>query len=87
MSRQINEIRIVENLKAAMLTKLRKNSNKAGWWNEDNDRLFLRALDEMMELRNELRNGSRYQDVLLECADVANIMAMIADNVQGDQKE
>jgi NTP pyrophosphatase (non-canonical NTP hydrolase) len=83
-----DERRIVRRLSKAMLVKLRKNSHKRNWKTESVHYLFRRAFEEMWELRAELLSFPVDRDkVLYECADVANIVAMIADKVKHDSRK
>jgi len=62
-----------------MLKKLLQNGHKAHWSTVDCDYLFDRLIEELEELK-AARSGS-VNDIVSECADVANFAMMIADNV------
>ena len=85
MSVHNEEKRIVEQLSAAMLTKLALNRHKPNWAGENNDRLLELARDKLSDLALALYAG-RTDDAMMECADAANYLAMIADNALGDAR-
>lgn len=61
--------------------KLAANNNKAHWSEESNARLFSLMMHEMLELIKSYRN-MEYENVISECADVANFAYMVADNAR-----
>ena len=77
------EKRIVEQLSAFMLTRLALNRHRPIWASVPNDRLCKLLHDNLSDLALSLYAG-RTEDVLTECADAANYLAMIADNALGD---
>ena len=74
-----------------MLLKLRLNSHKAHWKTVDEQYLHDRAGEELFELfdalneweahRGDIHEAELAKAVQLECADVANFVMMISDNV------
>lgn len=87
MSTEADEQRIVHDLSVVMLGKLRANRHKP-YWNADcgptAEEMFRLAMKEMEELRDALNDPEGLQNpakIVLECADVANILAMIVDIV------
>lgn len=64
-----------------MEQKLRANDHKGGWEDDYLDALFKRLLEEVEELRREVkeRNGLSIID---EAVDVANFCMMLADRVR-----
>jgi len=72
-----------------MESKLKENDHKGGWEYISTRRLLSLALDEVGELTGEILRGYKKEispeRVILECADVANYMMMIADNVRGER--
>lgn len=62
-----------------MRAKLRANSHKEHWGDTDAARLWDRAHDELSELPDAIECGTP-QEIIAECADVANFVMMIADN-------
>jgi len=68
-----------------MHAKLRKNRHKAHWSTVSQAYLFARVDEEMRELAHALLSGSP-DEIINECADVANFAMMIADNARGDKK-
>lgn len=80
------EVLIVSELMPAMLKKLAVNREKKGHWaNEDIRFLLKRLREEVDELAQALDDGSS-EEVRLECADVANISAMIAYKAKRGQR-
>lgn len=68
---------LVENLAVLMRGKLRANGRKPGWGQADKGDLLAILEQEMVELRSAIHCG-KPAEVALECADVANMVAMIA---------
>lgn len=65
-----------------MKFKLHKNRHKGfSYRKESADVLFSQLIKECQELRKEITKRSR-QDIISECADVANFAMMIADNAR-----
>lgn len=80
MSDRRQEGQLVSRFAAWMLVKLRQNAHKVHWSKQSNEELLELLKGEVAELEAALANEG-YAAVRLECADVANIAAMIADNV------
>ena len=78
MSVHYEEKRIVEQLSAAMMTKLALNRYKTPWLGKKPDRLLELAREKLSGLALALYGG-RNRDAVMECADAANYLAMIAD--------
>ena len=78
MSVHNEEKRIVEQLSAAMMTKLAVNRHKPIWTTAMETRLLELCHSELEELKLALQTGHN-REVLEECADAANYLAMIAD--------
>lgn len=64
-----------------MEEKLAANDNKIHWSKESNARLLSLMMHEMLELLESHRN-MEYENVIKECADVANFAYMVADNIR-----
>lgn len=62
-----------------MAVKLLNNRHKAHWSEADTGYLLDRLVQEVMELRQAI-DMETAEDVINECADVANFAMMIADN-------
>ena len=85
MSVHNEEKRIVEQLSAAMMTKLAVNRDKPVWTTAAGSRLLERCHEELHELATAIETGNqRY--ILEECADAANYLAMLADIALSDLK-
>lgn len=69
-----------------MERKLRKNDHKGGWGEASNAWLVRRMFDEVGELMEAIIAGHPAEDVIDECADVANLAHMIADNARPTDK-
>ena len=80
MSVRNEEKGIVDRLSVVMLTKLALNRHKPMWTGETNDRLLKLARGNLSNLALSLYAG-RAEDAVVDCADAANYLAMIADNV------
>jgi hypothetical protein len=68
-----------------MLEKLHKNVHKGKWEDLDVRTAFQLMLTEIRELRQSLDGGFPSDDIIRECADVANfamILASIAEKPQ-----
>ena len=85
MSVHNEEKRIVEQLSAAMLTQLAVNRHKPIWLGRTSDNLCKLLHKKLSDLALSLYSG-RTEDILTECADAANYLAMIADNALGDAR-
>jgi len=71
----------------AMESKLRMNDEKGGWKDCDNSWLLQRAREELDELEKAmLSRNSTPLDIQNECADVANFVMMITDNIKSNQR-
>jgi len=75
----------------AMEAKLLENDAKGGWQYMPLKQLLAQALKECGELTSEIVSVDYEKDisatrVISECADVANYMMMIADNVRRRRK-
>lgn len=62
-----------------MEQKLQANDHKPGWNGLPDPYFVKRAQDELMELAEALARGMSSEDVIQECADVANFVMMLAD--------
>lgn len=63
-----------------MRMKLMENGDKGLWYNETYAYLRSRIDDELKELDEAIANG-KHIDARTECADVANFLMMINDNL------
>lgn len=79
-SRRAEEVRAVDNFTRHMLCKLRVNSDKGRWHTVDFRYLMRRLREEVEELQAAVDGGRKGQDIVDECADVANFAMFIADN-------
>ena len=61
-----------------MLTKLAMNRHKPIWTTATEDNLLALVYQELHELSLALHTGHK-NNILLECADAANYLAMIVD--------
>ena len=78
----------VQRFAEEMERKLRRNDLKGGWRNEQPWWLLCRLEEEVAELQRVLtRNNRSLRSVVGECADVANMAMMIADNAIEDKIE
>lgn len=84
MNRIEDEQQIVRDLGVMQLGKLRANKHKPNWRTHDLGTLMSMLDAEVAELREAIRIGKRAH-VALECADVANLAAMIADWVSAEK--
>lgn len=90
--KQISEITgiRVEVLEFALIMeeKLKENDYKGGWKDCETGNLLSMACDEIKEVApavstmNKSTTNKNINDVQKECADVANFMMMISDNLQ-----
>ena len=78
MSVHNEEKRIVEQLSATMLTKLAMNRYKPIWTLATEEHLLQLARNKLDDIALSLYS-SRTKDVLTDCADAANYLAMVAD--------
>ena len=79
MSVHNEEKRIVEQLSSIMMTELALNRHKPIWAIASHDRLCKLLHETLSDLALALYAG-RTRDALIECANAANYLAMIADN-------
>lgn len=90
MSRYEDELRIVRQLSLVMLEKLEANRHKDMWSGETYANLVELLQAEVIELDQALahfidpmsKRGVTAEDVIRECADVANFAAMIVDVIK-----
>ena len=83
MSTHTEEKRIVEQLSAAMMTRLALNRYKPIWTQGTEDNLCQLVRGKLSDLALALYAG-RTKDAVMECADAANYLAMIVDIVLTD---
>ena len=75
-----------------MVKKLDENNHKGSWKDEPIDSLFLNLLNEVDELSIEVKqpdcykNNQIYENIIKECADVANFAMMIAERAKAGIK-
>lgn len=62
-----------------MRQKLRGSEHYPPWQDVSSDLLFLDLIEEIGELAKALRNEEPIENIILECADVANVAMMIAN--------
>jgi len=79
VSREPEEKRIVQALEKRMLHKLRVNAHKPHWHGESIEYLLGRLREEVREVEDAIEEEQSSDAIYNECADVANIAAMIAD--------
>ena len=72
---------------ADMQEQLDKNSHKTGWWRMSPGQCLRRAKQEMAELTRALKKNKSKEDVVGECADVANFVMFIAHNYKQENKQ
>lgn len=65
-----------------MEKKLAANDHKGGWRGKDITSLFYSLTTEVNELFDAIRNNKPSNEIVDECADVANFAMMIADEVR-----
>lgn len=75
--------RATEQFRQMMLRKLHAHADKGDWKTMQVPYLLDRAEQELNEVRQAVSNGSSKQAVQDECADVANLLMMLADNYEG----
>ena len=73
-----------EAFRQVMMRKLHKHAHKGPWRTMSVSYLLGRAREEMVELSDALRDGATREAVAEECADVANLLMMLADNYIGN---
>lgn len=71
----------VRQFAAVMLKNLKENSYKTGWKDCSFKHLLCRIREEVDEIQDGLLEGLSAEEIVSECADVANFAMMIADNV------
>jgi len=64
-----------------METVLRENDHKFGWRDLSFSHLLIRIKGEIEELEDALINQNK-ENIVHECADIANFLMMIVDNVR-----
>lgn len=70
--------RVIDDLGRRQLRKMRANAGKAHWSTVSRAWLFTRLLEEVAELAGAIESGDQ-EEIADECADVANMAAMLAD--------
>jgi hypothetical protein len=76
------EIKIaIKNFSKEMSKKLNLNKNKTHWSNISIYDLFEALQQEIIELKVGIRNHD-CQNIIEECADTANYLMMISDNIK-----
>jgi len=80
------EITAIKRFSCDMARKLRENSHKAHWNTVTKYYLLGRLQEELYELEEALYSEST-ESVINECADVANLAMMIADNLRDPEKK
>jgi len=71
---------LIEFASEKMKERLLKNLDKPGWWNESFDYLFSRLNEEVEELLSAVMLKKEKEEIIKECADIANFAFMIASN-------
>jgi len=81
-----HEDAIISDLATAQKFKFMVHSQKGGWDSKDLDTLSFELAREMKELKeklNDFQGGeASKEEVISECADVANYLAMIIEKVK-----
>ncbi len=72
---------------AEMQKKIDENSAKSGWWRMTAGQCLRRAKQEMGELTRAMQKKKSYEEVVGECADVANFVMFLAHNYKQELKE
>lgn len=80
----MSETTAVLRLASEMARKLEANAHKGGWASCPLPYLTKRLSQEVAELKRAIRANKSREDVLAECADVANFAMMIADVYEPD---
>lgn len=78
MSTMQEEEEIINSLAVIQMGKLRANAHKPSWWDIGPKSLLPLLRAEVEELTEALDLNARPSDIKQECADIANIAAMIA---------
>lgn len=86
MSRAIEEINLVSTLSKYCFEKLEQNSHKDHWGKERMNMLFYYLYQEITEIQSAMLTRESPEAVWREAADVANFVAMIADNYEKGKK-
>lgn len=81
MSTESEEKQAVHRFTKTMNNKLRKNCSKRHWRTLSNTGALFYLEKEVDELRRALMNGD-LNNIMEECADVANFAMMLHDNAQ-----
>lgn len=87
MSCIVEEEYIVDSLGIAMKGKLRVNSFKPSWRSADPEDLLHFLKLEVAELEEAIKNKAKPAHIRMECADVANMAAMIFDVAAQEDEE
>ena len=82
MSREIEELKLIERLKDNCLFKLRVNCNKDHWNKTELIVLCNYLLKEVTEIQQAIIDEESPESVWLEAGDIANFAAMIADTYE-----
>lgn len=86
MNLSTREDAVIADLGTAQKFKFMVHRQKGGWDSKDLEKLFSelgREMDELKEKLNKFQGGSASkEDVISECADVANYLAMIIEKVK-----
>lgn len=72
------EIELVQQMANSMLAQLRANQHKGGWTTCEIGWLLARAREELQEVYDAISVAESPDRVLAECADVANMLGMLA---------
>lgn len=72
---------------AEMQMKIDQNSCKTGWWRMSAGDCLRRAKQEMGELTRAIQKNKTREEVVGECADVANFVMFLAHNYRQKVKE
>ncbi len=70
-----NEDMVIDDLAIAMKFKFSVHRNEGGWTHKSKDVLYT----EMLRECEELKGAKTKEQIISECADIANYAAMIAD--------
>jgi NTP pyrophosphatase (non-canonical NTP hydrolase) len=72
----------IEFISQQMKIKMSENMHKPGWRDDNLLDLLSGCQEEVYELYNSIFNDYKADDIIRECADVANFVMMIADVVK-----
>ncbi len=70
-----------------MQKKLDKNSTKSGWWTMTPGQCLRRAKQEMGELTRAMQKNKSADEIVGECADVANFVMFLAHNYRENEEQ